>query len=118
MGLTMEGRGHTLRHVGNSVISIHQEAHFMQGAATMLYTPRRRRQSIQECGMEGGSWWCVFRLANGIYISCESPHGIFLVCVLYSGTNHMGGPFLLPLSKTGAYIYRHIKAKNVSIKRL
>ena len=36
MGLTMEGRGHTLRHVGNS-ISRHHEAH-MEGAATMRET--------------------------------------------------------------------------------
>ena len=38
MGLIMEGRGHTLRHVGNSVISIHHEAHFMKGAATIQET--------------------------------------------------------------------------------
>ena len=37
------------------------------------------------------------------YVSCESPHGMFLVCY-YSGANHMGGP----LSRTGAYIYVYI----------
>ena len=41
MGLTMEGRGHTLGHVGNSFMSRHHKARCMEGAATMqetLYT--------------------------------------------------------------------------------
>ena len=33
-----EGRGHTQRHVGHSVISIRRDAHFMEGAATMQET--------------------------------------------------------------------------------
>ena len=44
-------------------------------------------------------WWCVFRIHDGTY-----PVKVLMVCswyVLYSGTNHMGGP---PLSRTGAYM--------------
>ena len=35
MGLTIKGRGHTLRHVGNSFMSRHHKAGCMEGAETM-----------------------------------------------------------------------------------
>ena len=93
MGLAMEGRGHTLRDVGNFVISIHHEAHFMEGAATMLYTPPCRRQPIQECGQDHG---CPCTLSMVCTLAIYAPVSRTLRST--GGRNdHGGGCFVLPM---------------------
>ena len=55
MGLTMEGRGHTLRHVGNSFMSGHHEARCMERAATMQETSynTHHASSLSSTGRSG-----------------------------------------------------------------
>ena len=97
MGLTMKGRGHSLRHVGNSVISMHHEAHIKEGAATKQetfksagmimvarvhcpwyvperYTPQRSiPQGGDDHGMES---WNVFLVRSLCYIVVATIWGV------------------------------------------
>ena len=116
MGLTVENRSHTLRPVGSESHQHTYEAHFMEGAATMQETlcfvhgmypcdirPSDWPQCTERSIPQGGKGMImVVRISYyRWYVSCESPHGMFLVDVLYRGTNHTG----TPVSRTGAYIY-------------
>ena len=122
MGLTIEGRGHTLRHVGNeshrhisrskfhgrsgdqardimqhTPCIIHHISHTIQHTRDVMYPsvihPNVENAPFHDRGEDDHGGACF---VLPMVCICESPHGMFLVRVIK--WNH-------PLSRTAAYIY-------------
>ena len=64
------------------------------------YTPQCQDRSLPRVDNHGGACFVL----PMVYVFCESPHGMFLVCVI-SWCQPYGGP---PLSRNGAYICTYI----------